>query len=312
MTTTSFTYSSAPHSAPKNASSKQPAGTLTLMSDPRVVRGNTHSIAKKVAKYKGGMGSGALDSKAMLAKSKTYSASEESQPTYFYEVKPFSGPDIDVSSHLIAKDDYNATVKKEIQSQTDKFIRKDPSTPYIPKKTGVDKHTQVEDVYDLFKFDDEVIPILEVIVAKTLEQSLFEVQSEAELKCLEEAAINFHKTMDLEEQWIKQRELEQIKESEIMRAKMEDLEQAKREELQTKEKIAALSMAKQVLVVDAVLNEIFESKTWKTPDEILAESQVPRLIGHAERRIEAYKSACVIVDDLAKAAEEKYYSLVHR
>lgn len=262
MTTTSFTYSSQPHSAPKNTTSKtQPLpGTLTMMSDPRVVRGNTHSIAKKVTKYKQGLGASAShDSKAMLDKSKMFGFIEpEINPTYFYEVKPFSGPDIDVSSHLTAKDDNNNTVKKEVQSQTDRFYEKEVAPTYIPRKTGVDKHTQVEDVRDLFDFDIEVIPILEVIVAKTLEQSLFEVQSEAELLCLEQEEANFHKVMDLEEKWITQREQEQVKESEIMRGKMVALEMAKHEELQTKVKIASLSMAQQILpsAVESILDDM--------------------------------------------------------
>ncbi len=37
----------------------------------------------------------------------------------------------------------------------------------MPKKTGVDVNTQVED-WELFAFDKEVLPIVDVIVTKTL------------------------------------------------------------------------------------------------------------------------------------------------
>jgi len=44
-----------------------------------------------------------------------------------------------------------------------------PATPpYIPKKTGIDKITQIED-YDLFDYDREVQPILNVLLSKTVE-----------------------------------------------------------------------------------------------------------------------------------------------
>ena len=43
-----------------------------------------------------------------------------------------------------------------------------PSPSFIPKKIGIDAATQVED-YELFNFDIEVVPILDVIVTKTLE-----------------------------------------------------------------------------------------------------------------------------------------------
>ena len=57
-----------------------------------------------------------------------------------------------------------------------------PATPpYIPKKTGIDTETQIYD-YDLFDFDREVIPILNVVTTKTLEQALLECEEEEEVK----------------------------------------------------------------------------------------------------------------------------------
>jgi len=56
-----------------------------------------------------------------------------------------------------------------------------PSPLFIPQQIGVDKETQVEPG-DLFDFDAEVQPLLEMIVGKTLEQSLAEVMEEDELR----------------------------------------------------------------------------------------------------------------------------------
>ena len=47
-------------------------------------------------------------------------------------------------------------------------MKKPEDPPYIPKKTGIDAATQVED-YELFDFDREVTPILNVICSKSLE-----------------------------------------------------------------------------------------------------------------------------------------------
>ena len=44
---------------------------------------------------------------------------------------------------------------------------------------------------ELFDFDAESDPIVNVIVAKTLEQALFEVRHEEELKALEQVADDF-------------------------------------------------------------------------------------------------------------------------
>jgi len=59
----SFTYSSQPHSAPtlkksgvknlyrenESNNNKSNVFTLSVMADPRIVRGNTHSMAKKIS-----------------------------------------------------------------------------------------------------------------------------------------------------------------------------------------------------------------------------------------------------------------------
>jgi len=59
-------------------------------------------------------------------------------------------------------------------------LPKPPTPPYIPKKTGIDKITQIED-YDLFDYDREVQPILNVLLTKTVEQAILEVEEETEL-----------------------------------------------------------------------------------------------------------------------------------
>lgn len=59
-------------------------------------------------------------------------------------------------------------------------MEKPPTPPYVPKKSGIDKITQIED-YDLFDYDREVQPILNVLLTKTVEQSILEVEEEAEL-----------------------------------------------------------------------------------------------------------------------------------
>jgi radial spoke head protein 3 len=73
------------------------------------------------------------------------------------------------------------------QTQTDNFLNRAPSPLYIPQKCGVDVATQIIEG-DLFDFDFEVKPILELLVGKTLEQALMEVNEEEEL-----ATIRAHK-----------------------------------------------------------------------------------------------------------------------
>ncbi|KAJ3606214.1 hypothetical protein NHX12_025734 [Muraenolepis orangiensis] len=80
----------------------------------------------------------------------------------------------ELSDHIEAADAY---------CQTDLFMDRPPSPHFIRAKTGKDEGTQIEGE-ELFDFDTEVESVLEVLVAKTLEQSLLEVMEEEELACL--------------------------------------------------------------------------------------------------------------------------------
>ncbi|XP_037908679.1 radial spoke head protein 3 homolog B isoform X2 [Hermetia illucens] len=68
----------------------------------------------------------------------------------------------------------------EIGCQTDLFLYRPPSPPFVPSKVGVDVETQIYDG-DLFDFDVEVQPILESLVGHTIEQGLVEILHEEEL-----------------------------------------------------------------------------------------------------------------------------------
>merc|ERR1719265_147255 len=75
------------------------------------------------------------------------------------------------------------TVEFEAETQTDFLLDRPPSPLFMPAKVGVDIETQIEEG-ELFDFDREVEPVLEVLVGKTLEQSMMEVLEEEELESI--------------------------------------------------------------------------------------------------------------------------------
>lgn len=91
----------------------------------------------------------------------------------------------------------------------------------MPSKNGVDIETQIWDG-DLFEFDIEVEPILQVIVGKTLEQARMEVLEEEELKAMKKHQNEFERLRDaelLDAQRLE--EEERRREEEIRRRKQE-------------------------------------------------------------------------------------------
>lgn len=102
----------------------------------------------------------------------------------------------------------------EIETQTEFVIDRPPTPLFMPEKTGLDRDTQVEDG-ELFDFNDEVEPILQVLVGKTLEQSRMEVLEEEEVE-----AMKRH-----------QREFKQKRNAEMAEVqRLEDEERRKKEE----------------------------------------------------------------------------------
>ena len=67
--------------------------------------------------------------------------------------------------------------EESISTQTDTYLDKPTIPIFIPTSSGEDKETQVYDG-ELFEFNLEVEPILEVLVGKAIDQSLIEVIEE--------------------------------------------------------------------------------------------------------------------------------------
>lgn len=90
---------------------------------------------------------------------------------------------IDIQTDLYLEELADVIPEADISTQTDSFLDRPASPIFIPKKSGDDVATQIEQG-DLFDFDIEVQPLLDIIVGKTLEQAIFEVLEERELAAL--------------------------------------------------------------------------------------------------------------------------------
>ncbi|XP_023708505.1 uncharacterized protein DDB_G0292186, partial [Cryptotermes secundus] len=77
----------------------------------------------------------------------------------------------------------NRPPESDASCQTDLFLDRAETPVYIPANNGLDVQTQIYPG-DLFDFDLEVEPVLEVLVGKTVEQALIEVLEEEELEAL--------------------------------------------------------------------------------------------------------------------------------
>merc|ERR1712224_993057 len=115
------------------------------------------------------------------------------------------------------------------EAQTDEFLPEPPPQEYLPQKTGIDAFTQVEDG-ELFNFNVEVEPLLDVLVNKTLEQSLMEVEEEHEIASMQSFKQDWYaKHANQMEEWNNQVKEEQRRWEEKEKVVRERREQRKRE-----------------------------------------------------------------------------------
>merc|ERR1711937_1053735 len=177
-----------------------------------------------------------------------------------------------------------------VETQTDEFLDRPASPLFIPIKTGVDTATQILEG-DLFDFDLEVEPILDVLVGKTLEQSMMELMEEeelAELRAHQEEFVQLRNAELAETQRMEEAERRKFEEKE--RRLTEERERVAKEKV-LKEKISAAAFAKNYMagIESSVLDRLSKVAYFYDPVEREVETEFMPWLGN------------LVVDKLAKA-----------
>jgi len=201
-------------------------------------------------------------------------------------------------------------VEVDIDTQTDAFMDRPASPLFIPMKTGVDVDTQIYDG-ELFDFDYEVEPILEVLVGKTLEQSMIEVMEEEELANMrshQEQFIQMRAAEIAEAQRMEEAERRRFEEKE--RRAAQERQRLEREK-KLNEKIAARSHARSY--VSDVLSTTFSSLETEGffYDPLLREINelfVPWLIGGMTNQLNQARVARQLVESVTTAVSSNQQS----
>lgn len=306
---TSYTYASAPHSAPINSTKKyrnqkenkndNMDTTLTLMSDPRVIRGSTHLLAKKIAQSKVTMSKSQPIFPGKSNNSNQQRSNQLPRPTYDFIVKPFANEDINVMRFLTTHEEEYHNLYKTLDTQTDELLPRPESPPYIPAKVGVDIGTQIEDDTEIFDFDVEVEPLLEVIVQKTLEQSLFELTLEDELHELETLENQCRKIRFDDDEWVRLREKKVLDDRNANLKQLQDRIQEEKDQKLLKYLIAGNRIMHENLIsyVDGALEKIYATGVYEKFETAVVEKEIlPVVLGKTAFAIESYDSAQEVIN----------------
>ncbi|XP_044597291.1 radial spoke head protein 3 homolog isoform X2 [Cotesia glomerata] len=211
-----------------------------IMFDRRVVRGSTYASASNIADCE----QSEAARQAEARRKQIYKKRAQIQATRSMMMRISSPPPVPGRKHepvqtdLYLEELLEKPQESEAATQTDYFLDR-PSTPlHCTGKVGVDAETQIGPG-DLFDFDVEVQPILEVLVGKTIEQALIEVLEEEELAALKEQQRRFHElraTEKVEKLRLEEQE-RRLREEKEQRLKQHD--EALKIQEETKERVAA-------------------------------------------------------------------------
>jgi len=281
-----------------------------IMFDRRVVRGNTYAAQILPATAQAEQ----MELERTMAKQKQklqdQRARMQTKPPE--EVPPVEDrKHIDVQTEAYLEELTDRVIEHDIDTQTDAFMDQPPAPVFIPMKTGLDQETQIYDG-DLFDFDVEVDPILEVLVGKTLEQSMMEVMEEEELANMRTHQEHFAQIRNAElaeTQRMEEQEKRRFEEKERRLAQ----EQARlQRERQVTEKVAARTFTKGYLsdLHAAVFANLSDAGFFYNPlEREVQNSFMPWLYDGMEAQLDNIRNARALATEMLNGAAEHHVQL---
>lgn len=222
---------------------------------------------------------------------------------------------IDVQTELYLEELSDRVEEADVETQTDAFLDRPPSPLFIPAKSGVDVATQILEG-ELFDFDIEVKPILEVLVGKTVEQALLEVMEEEELSNLRAQQRQFKELRNAELVETQRLEEQERRHREEKERRMKQQAEVLRKERETGQKISARAFAQSYLadLVPSVFGSLNENGYFYDPVERDVETYfMPWLLEKVEGELNQSVVARTVLDaiirDVVKKRFEVYYKL---
>lgn len=272
-----------------------------LMYDRRIVRGNTH--AAQVVDHQ--------QAERMAASQASQSRKMRGRMNAM--LPPGTPPPVDGRSHIdVQTENYLEELADKVpevneETQTEAFMDRPPSPIFMPTKVGLDAATQIEDG-ELFNFELEVEPILEVLVGKTLEQSMQEVLEEEELANIRAHQEEFEQQRNAELAEVQRLEAEEKRKEEEKKRRVTQAAKRAEEEAALHEKVSARAFAKEYLndLHSNVFGKLMDAGHFYDPvSKEVADSFLPWLKGELTKKIEKRSAAEGATEALLAHAMER-------
>lgn len=304
--TSNYSYSSEPQVAPVGRTSSKSTGkyrdendamerdNLNLMQDPRVRRGNTYAadVVTKTAR------NGSPSNRHSPMKTRKNRARKN-----YGEVPPVEGRvHMEIQTEEFLEELTDRPIEIDAETQTLAYMDRPKSPLFIPSKTGHDVDTQIMPG-DLFDFDLEVEPILEVIVGRTMHVAMLELMQEDELDAIFKQQQEFEAIRNIELSEVQRLEADARRKAEERDRRV--LQEKKRliDRLALEEKVASRAFANQYLsdLHSGIFNELQDEGYFYDPvKKEIEDLFMPDLLSDISNNTTAFDAARNITDELLK------------
>ncbi|KAJ3111867.1 Radial spoke head protein 3 [Phlyctochytrium bullatum] len=211
---------------------------------------------------------------------------------------------IDVQTDLYLEELSDKVPEAIGATQTDAFLDRAPSPLYVPQKSGVDVASQVLEG-ELFNFDYEVAPLLEVIVGKTIEQALMEVMEEEEMEMLRRRQKEHEERRNAELAEVQRLEDAERRRTEEKERRLAEQIRILKEKQEAAEKVAARAFAQAYLanLVPSVLDNLSTNGYFYDAVEKEIETLfLPWLSNEVDKNVDKLRMARALADDIIRNA----------
>jgi hypothetical protein len=314
----SFAYASEPQAVgtkrrPKYRTDEEEGGldlSNNIMHDRRVVRGNTYG-AQVVTQ------NAARELDRLRMENERAMKREVARRRLEQTSRPRTPPPVGGRAHMdTMTDNYleelsDRPVEVDAAAQTEAFLDRPPSPLFVPAKSGADVACQV-DVAEIFDFDAECAPLLEVLVGKTLQTSMLEVMEEEELAAIRKRQDEFEEERNSELMEVQRLEAEAARKFAEKKRRVAQEKERKRLQAALKEKVAARSFAKHYLgeMNATVFGQLEAEGHFFDPVAKEVEAVfLPWLLDGCVAQSEQVATARGVADDLLKAALKRAVEL---
>ncbi|XP_006757752.1 PREDICTED: radial spoke head protein 3 homolog [Myotis davidii] len=312
-TMSTYTYTSRPRAPPcrlryRNGLTQQPDEPLpfgNIMYDRRVIRGNTYALHTEPQRGQ------AIDEHVQkLQESKKRAAAKKRAQEQLRPrtPEPVEGrKHVDVQTELYLEEIADRIIEADMECQTDAFLDKPPTPLFIPAKTGQDVATQILEG-ELFDFDLEVKPMLEVLVGKTIEQALLEVMEEEELADLRATQYAFEELRNVELAEVQRLEEQERRHREEKERRKQQQWEVMHKHKETSQKIAARAFSQRYLadLLPSVFDSLKEGGYFFDPVERDIElGFLPWLMNEVDKTMEHSMVGRTVLDMLIREVVER-------